>query len=240
LRRRLFSAILPGSPLRVAQGLGRPEPLGDAATLNSPLAGKDSVMAGKNVELLLNKTVENLGLVGDVVKVKPGYARNFLLPNLLAEFPTAEKIEALKDARAKAAAEMEKLRSDRAALIARLEGVSIKLVRSVNDQGALYGAVTHRDIADQLVADGFHVDMRAVRLANTIRRIGSYTCAIVFDRELRTEIGVEVAPDRTLEMYAVSREPEPEAPEAEPAPEAEAPAAKPAAEGTKSARSRKA
>jgi hypothetical protein len=90
------------------------------------------------------------------------------------------------------------------------------------------------------VADGFHVDMRAVRLANTIRRIGSYTCAIVFDRELRTEIGVEVAPDRTLEMYAVSKEPEPEAPEAEPAPESEAPAAKPATEGTKSARSRKA
>ncbi len=195
-------------------------------------------MAGKNIELLLNKTVENLGLVGDVVKVKPGYARNFLLPNLLAEFPTAEKIEALKSARAKAAAEMEKLRADRAALIARLEGVSIKLVRSVNDQGALYGAVTHRDIADQLVADGFHVDMRAVRLANTIRRIGSYTCAIVFDRELRTEIGVEVAPDRTLEMYAVSKEPEAEA--AEPTEPVEAPAAEPAPEGTKSARSRKA
>ncbi len=195
-------------------------------------------MAGKNIELLLNKTVENLGLVGDVVKVKPGYARNFLLPNLLAEFPTAEKIEALKSARAKAAAEMEKLRADRAALIARLEGVSIKLVRSVNDQGALYGAVTHRDIADQLVADGFHVDMRAVRLANTIRRIGSYTCAIVFDRELRTEIGVEVAPDRTLEMYAVSKEPEAEA--VEPTEPVEAPAAEPAPEGTKSARSRKA
>jgi large subunit ribosomal protein L9 len=218
--------------------LGSPESLGDAATLNSPVAGKDSVMAGKNIELLLNKTVENLGLVGDVVKVKPGYARNFLLPNLLAEFPTAEKIEALKSARAKAAAEMEKLRADRAALIARLEGVSIKLVRSVNDQGALYGAVTHRDIADQLVADGFHVDMRAVRLANTIRRIGSYTCAIVFDRELRTEIGVEVAPDRTLEMYAVSKEPEAEA--VEPTEPVEAPAAEPAPEGTKSARSRKA
>jgi len=172
--------------------------------------------------------------------VKPGFARNYLLPHGFAEAPTPEKIEALKDLRAKAQAELAKLRSEREALIGRMEGVSIKLVRSVNDAGILYGAVTQRDISDQLVADGFHVDMRAVRLANTIRRIGSYTCAIVFDRELRTEIGVEVAPDRTLEMYAVSREPEPEAPEAEPAPEAEAPAAKPAAEGTKSARSRKA
>jgi large subunit ribosomal protein L9 len=185
-----------------------------------------------------------------VVKVKPGYARNYQLPHALAEAPTAEKIEALKSARAQAAAEMQKLRADRAALIARLEGVSIKLVRSVNDQGALYGAVTHRDIADQLVADGFHVDMRAVRLGQTIRRIGSYSCAIVFDRELRTEIGVEVAPDRTLELYARTEEPAPaEAPEATSpeAPAAEAPAkGKGKADkadgesGTKSARSRKA
>jgi hypothetical protein len=127
-------------------------------------------------------------------------------------------------------------------------------VRSVNDQGALYGAVTHRDIADQLVADGFHVDMRAVRLGQTIRRIGSYSCAIVFDRELRTEIGVEVAPDRTLELYARTEEPAAEEAPAE-GESAEAPAAEeptkgkgkakadkaPAADAeTKSARSRKA
>ena len=61
-------------------------------------------MAARKVELLLNKTVENLGLIGDVVKVKPGYARNYLLPHALAEAPTPEKIEALKSERAKAAA----------------------------------------------------------------------------------------------------------------------------------------
>jgi large subunit ribosomal protein L9 len=210
-------------------------------------------MASKKLELLLNKTVENLGLVGDVVKVKPGYARNFLLPNLLAEHPTAEKIEALKDARAKAAAEMEKLRSDRAAIIAKLEGLTIKLVRSVNDQGALYGAVTERDIADQLASQGFVVEMRAVRLTTPIRRIGNYSCAIVFDRELRTEIGIEVAPDRALEAFARTEEAEAPAPEAETseggsAPEAEAKPAKGKAKGgdeaeaasTKSARPRKA
>jgi large subunit ribosomal protein L9 len=209
-------------------------------------------MASKKVELLLNRTVENLGLVGDVVKVKPGYARNFLLPNLLAEHPTAEKIEALKDARAKAAAEMERVRADRAALIAKLEGISIKLVRSVNDQGALYGAVTERDIADQLATDGFVVEMRAVRLTSPIRRIGSYSCAVVFDRELRTEIGIEVAPDRALEAFARTEEPQAAEPEADTGEtgEAEAPETKPArskardadeaAPTTKSARSRKA
>ncbi|MCE9618695.1 MAG: 50S ribosomal protein L9 [Planctomycetes bacterium] len=161
-------------------------------------------MAKRNVELLLNKTVESLGLVGDVVKVKPGHARNYLLPHGLAEYPTAEKIEALKEARAKAAAEMQKRQEARAKLIERLAGVTIKLIRSVNDQGVLYGAVTHRDIADQLAIDKFDVEIRAVRLANTVRRIGTYTCAIVFDRELRTEINVEVLPDRTLELFQQS------------------------------------
>ena len=161
-------------------------------------------MAKRNVELLLNITVENLGLVGDVVKVKPGHARNYLLPHGLAEYPTAEKIEALKEARAPAAAAMQKRQEGRAKLIARLTDVTIKLIRSVNDQGALYGAVTHRDIFDQLHVDGFPVEIQAVRLANTVRRIGSYTCAIVFDRELRTEINIEVLPDRTLELFQQS------------------------------------
>lgn len=161
-------------------------------------------MAKRNVELLLNITVENLGLVGDVVKVKPGHARNYLLPHGLAEYPTAEKIEALKEARATAAAAMQKRQEGRAKLIARLTDVTIKLIRSVNDQGALYGAVTHRDIFDQLHLDGFPVEIHAVRLANTVRRIGSYTCAIVFDRELRTEINIEVLPDRTLELFQQS------------------------------------
>ena len=93
--------------------------------------------------------------------------------------------------------------------------------------------------------------MRAVRLGQTIRRIGSYSCAIVFDRELRTEIGVEVAPDRTLELYARTEEPAAEeAPAESEAGEGEAPAAEAPAKGkakaekadgeTKSARSRKA
>ena len=188
-------------------------------------------MATKKVELLLNRTIENLGLVGDVVRVKPGFARNYLLPHAFAEAPTPEKIEALKDLRAAAQAELAKLRAAREALMARMEGVSIKLIRSVNDQGVLYGAVTQRDISDQLVADGYAVDMRAVRLQNPIRRIGSYSCTIQLDRDLRTELSIEVLPDRTLEILTAAEEPaaeEPEAPAAEeapaPAPEAEAPA----------------
>jgi len=185
-------------------------------------------MASKKIELLLNRTIENLGLVGDVVKVKPGFARNYLLTHGFAEAPTQEKIEALKDRRAQAQAELSKLRSEREALMARMEGAAIKLIRSVNDQGVLYGAVTQRDISDQLVVDGFMVDMRAVRLQNPIRRIGQYSCLIQLDRDLKTELTIDVLPDRALENFtaaaAAAEAAEEEAPAAdEPAAAAEAP-----------------
>ena len=181
-------------------------------------------MASKKIELLLNRTIENLGLVGDVVKVKPGFARNYLLTHGFAEAPTQEKIEALKDRRAQAQAELSKLRSEREALMARMEGAAIKLIRSVNDQGVLYGAVTQRDISDQLVVDGFLVDMRAVRLQNPIRRIGQYSCLIQLDRDLKTELTIDVLPDRALENFTAAAAAA-EAVEEEAAPAADEPAA---------------
>jgi large subunit ribosomal protein L9 len=182
-------------------------------------------MASKKIELLLNRTIENLGLVGDVVKVKPGFARNYLLTHGFAEAPTQEKIEALKDRRAQAQAELSKLRSEREALMARMEGAAIKLIRSVNDQGVLYGAVTQRDISDQLVVDGFMVDMRAVRLQNPIRRIGQYSCLIQLDRDLKTELTIDVLPDRALENFTAAAAAAEAVEEEEAAPAADEPAA---------------
>jgi large subunit ribosomal protein L9 len=167
-------------------------------------------MAQKNVELLLLDTIEHLGIVGDVVKVRPGYARNYLLPMLLAEKPTAEKIESLKEARAAALAKQAQMRADRESLIQTLAEMKLMLVRSCNDQGQLYGAVTQRDIADELTAQGHPVDMRAVRLSNPIRRIGAWVCTIQFERDLKTDIHVHVNPDRALDIAT----PETSAPEA--------------------------
>lgn len=161
----------------------------------------------RNYELLLLETIENLGLVGDVVKVRPGFARNYLLPNGMAETPTAEKIEALKEARAIAEAQVAKQRADREALIARMSGISVTLVRACNDQGILYGAVTQRDISDQLISDGYGVDMRAVRLNNPIRRVSSETVTIQFGRDLITEITVMVKPDRIIELETPANTP---------------------------------
>lgn len=156
-------------------------------------------MAGKKVKLLLNKTVENLGIVGDIVKVRPGFARNFLLPQALAESPTPSKIERLKEARTTALAELAVLRKSREELVERMTNVAIAIQRSCNDQGILYGSVTQRDIADALQAAGYGVDVRAVRLSQSIRRVGEYHVPIQFEKDLRTDITLKVDPDRQFE-----------------------------------------
>ncbi len=156
-------------------------------------------MAAKKVKLLLTRSVENLGIVGDIVKVRPGFARNFLLPQALAESPTPSKIERLKEARDKALAELAVLRKDREALLGRMENVTITIKRSCNDQGHLYGSVSQRDISDALVAAGYSVDVRAVRLSQSIRRVGEYHVPIQLDKDLRADITLKVDPDRALD-----------------------------------------
>jgi len=172
-------------------------------------------MASRRIELLLNRTVEHLGLVGDVVKVRAGYARNFLLPFGIAEAPTPERIEALKEAREAAAAEMAAIRAARADTIEKLAEITLELVRSCNDQGALYGSVTQRDISDGLIELGYQVDVRAVRLNQPIRRLGDYLVLIQFERDLKQEITVKVLPDRELEDEEETESAEGEATEGE-------------------------
>lgn len=157
-------------------------------------------MSKRTIQLLLLENVESLGIIGDVVKVRTGYARNFLLPMGMAEPPTEARIAELQAERAEALARVEAKRTEREELISRMEEVELTLVRSCNDRGGLYGSVTQRDIADALDAVGYPgIDIRAVRLPSSIRRIGSYEIPIQFDADLRVEIMVIVEPDQPLE-----------------------------------------
>jgi large subunit ribosomal protein L9 len=153
----------------------------------------------RRIELLLNSNVENLGIVGDVVRVRMGFARNYLLPMRLAELPTPEKIEALAADREIAQQEYEENQTVQAALIEKLADVELTLTRSANDQGGLYGSVTQRDISDALAENNFDVPTRAVRLHQAIRRVGEYSVTIQFGKDLRTDIDIIVNPDRPLE-----------------------------------------
>jgi len=155
--------------------------------------------SARRIELLLTSNVENLGIVGDVVRVRMGYARNYLIPMDVAEVPTQEKMESLSEQRATALQEYEANRSEQASIIKKLEGITLSLSRSANDQGGLYGSVTQRDIADALAENGFAVDTRAVRLHSAIRRIGEYPVTIQFGNDMKVDVEITVNPDRPLE-----------------------------------------
>jgi len=178
-------------------------------------------MPKKNIELLLLQNVENLGIVGDVVKVKAGYARNYLLPHGMAELPTAEKIEALKEARAAAQAELDRIRGEREQLVQRLEDVHLELIRAANEQGVLYGSVTQRDISDALNEAGYGVDATAVRLNSAIRRTGDHQVLVQFEKDLKAEIEVTVNAERPAEELLEEQTPEAAEGEAAEAPAAE-------------------
>ncbi|NBC11194.1 MAG: 50S ribosomal protein L9 [Planctomycetes bacterium] len=152
------------------------------------------------LELLLVENVDNLGIVGDVVKVKPGYARNYLLPRGLAEPPTDEKIAALAERRAQIEAELAQLAEQQKALIERLENYELTLERATNDAGALYGGVSQHDVAQALRDEGFEVEDRFVRIGEQIKRVDTYHIPIVISKDLKTEIKLWVVSDRPLDL----------------------------------------
>ena len=153
----------------------------------------------KSIKLLLTENVDNLGIVGDVVNVKIGYARNYLLPRELATEPNEELLTQLADKRKKAEAELAELRKRREALIGKLEGLEITMERACNDQGHLYGSVTQHDIASGLNELGYAVRPREVRLAHTIKRLDAYDVTVKFDSDLEATIKLHVVPDREMD-----------------------------------------
>jgi len=155
-------------------------------------------MATRTIELLLIETVENLGIVGDVVKVKAGYARNYLLPHGIAEVPSEERLAELQERRKHVQAELAALRSAREELHGRMGEIIISMIRSCNDQGLLYGSVSQRDISDALQENGFDVGIRSIRLGQAIKRVGEYPVPIQFDKDLRAEITLIIEPDHPI------------------------------------------
>ena len=161
----------------------------------------------KNVKLLLTESVEALGIVGDVVNVRVGYARNFLLPRNMATTPSDEAIKAVAAKRAQAEKELAELRKARQELIKKLEGVEVTIQRSCNDLGHLYASVTQQEIAKAL-ADAGHpgVKARDVRLHQNIKRVDTYDVHIKFEADLEATIKLWVVADRKLDIDAAREE----------------------------------
>lgn len=144
------------------------------------------------MKLLLTQDVDKLGMVGDVVDVKEGYARNYLLPVGIAVEPTPANLKAIAAARAKAAearAQLEKVRRQTAERLANIE-VTIKA--AANEEGHLYGSVGPREIAAALRAEGHSVDAHHVQLHEPIRHLDNIPVEVRFAEDIRAEIKVWV------------------------------------------------
>lgn len=152
----------------------------------------------KNVKLLLIESVDSLGIVGDVVTVRTGYARNYLLPRNYATQPDENLIKQLAGKRAEAEKQVAQVRKQREEITEKLKGVEIELVRSCNDMGILYGAVTQQDVATALNAKGFKVSPRDVRLTAAIKRVEHADVHVKLDSDLDAIVKVHVKPDREL------------------------------------------
>lgn len=152
----------------------------------------------RHIKLLLTENVDGLGIVGDIVNAKAGYARNFLLPRGYATLPSQEAMAELAGKRQEAEKMMAELRSKREKMVGSLDGFELTLERSCNDFGMLYGSVTQRDIAAELGKKGYEVKPREVRLAQAIKRVDSYEIPIKLDSDLEAIVKVWVVADREL------------------------------------------
>ncbi|MBI5864024.1 MAG: 50S ribosomal protein L9 [Planctomycetes bacterium] len=143
-------------------------------------------------ELLLVKDVRKLGYVGDVVKVKEGYARNYLLPQRLATEPTAENTKAIETAKQAAAADRARKTREFQEIVTRMKDVSVTIEAAANPEGTLYGSVGPKEIAVALQAQGFAVLPDHVALDVPIRTLDNRMVKLEFTDEVETQVKVWV------------------------------------------------
>lgn len=147
------------------------------------------------VKLLLKESIKNVGRVGDVVEVSPGYARNYLLPKDLAVQPTPNNIKKVEQRRKEIEKQERDRREQQAAMIKTLEGVEVTLERRANEQGHLFGSVSATDIARSLQAQGYNIEAGDINLPGKLNQINNYTVQVKFAEDLAADIKVWVAPD---------------------------------------------
>ncbi|TCO70929.1 50S ribosomal protein L9 [Rhodovulum euryhalinum] len=145
------------------------------------------------MQVILLERVAKLGQMGEVVNVKDGYARNYLLPQGKALRANEANIKRFDADKAQLEARNLETRKEAEALAAKLEGQQFVVIRSASDAGALYGSVTTRDVADAATADGFSVDRKQVILTGPIKELGLHDVTVSLHPEVEVTVKVNVA-----------------------------------------------
>ena len=145
-----------------------------------------------SVQVILQENVEHLGKVGDVVKVKDGYARNFLLPNGLAAIASSRNVAQMEHQKRAAQAKQSKMKGEAEKLAKALEGAKLVMPRQVGEEDKLFGSVTSIDIEAALHAQGFAISRKQIHLPEPIKTLGLHEVPVKIHPEVPAKVRVNV------------------------------------------------
>lgn len=143
------------------------------------------------MEIILKEDIAGLGYKNDIVKVKDGYGRNYLIPQGKAVIATESAKKVLAENERQRAHKLAKIKADAEAQAAKLNGVKVTISAKVNEDGTIFGGVGAAQVAEALAAKGFEVDRKAI-VAETVKQAGEYTATINLHKEVKAEVAFEV------------------------------------------------
>ena len=144
------------------------------------------------MQVILKEDVTNLGYKDDIVTVKDGYGRNYLIPQKKAVIASESAQKVLAENLRQRAHKLEKIKADAQALAAKLEGVSLTIGAKTSSTGTIFGSVTNIQIADALAKKGFEVDRKLIVIKDSVKEVGNYKAILKLHKEISVEIPFEV------------------------------------------------
>src|ERR1044071_1102808 len=148
-----------------------------------------------HTKILLREDVDDLGARGEIVRVRAGYARNYLLPRKLAVEATTNNVKQIEQERARLLKKEATERATAQAQADQLGGLVLEFKRKAGEQGALYGSVTSMDIAEELKNRGYEIDRHRIHLREPLKRLGGFSLPLRLHREVTVALNVKVAPE---------------------------------------------
>jgi large subunit ribosomal protein L9 len=145
------------------------------------------------MELILKKTVESLGEEGDIVKVKPGYARNYLIPKKMAVLANKANLAQLEQEKAAIEARREKQRQEAESLSKKIAGAVITIKHRVGEEDKLFGSVTAADISEKLAEMDIQIDKKNILLSEPLKTLGEFNVPVKVGYQMTSDITVQVA-----------------------------------------------
>jgi len=144
------------------------------------------------MKIILNEDIEHLGRLGDLVEVKPGYARNYLLPRGLALKPTNHNLEMMKYKKIKVQKKLELEKLSALEQKQKLEELTLTIAKKAGESDTLFGSVTTIEIQQKLEELGTHIDRKKIHLDEPIKKLGHHLCKVKLIEEIEAEIKIEV------------------------------------------------